>query len=146
MLAGLLVQLQTLVNKSAYDRVAKIMPTILSNLGNVSAIVIDSSVDFLSEHANKILVFEYNGTITYDVPSDDSIGVDLPIGTIVTIITTDYAVRVRGNSPDDNDPDVYGAGFNSTNIWSIPPNSMGTLVKVGTNKWMVSAAGLEEFA
>jgi len=56
---------------------------------------------------------------------------------------------VSGNSwtyiyPADGDTtEVWGAGYNQTSTaWYIPNNSMATLLKIGTDKWMLSGAGL----
>lgn len=146
MLSGLLIQLQTFLNKSAFDRAAKLMPTILSNMGNVTALEIDAEVDLVPDHANKILIMTYDDDSQYGVKLDSELGGDLDIGTIITFVTTDYDVIIHPKSVDmGGDPDIYGAGFDSTGWWVIPPNSMGTLLKTGENKWMVSAAGLIEY-
>ena len=82
----------------------------------------------------------------YDVwvpPNDNE---EFPVGSVITIINSNYL----NNNNDVNvkstgmGVDVWGAGFNTTSsAWGIPANSIGTLVKVETNKWILSAAGLK---
>jgi hypothetical protein len=66
---------------------------------------------------------------------------NFPVGTAITIVSGDDGwTFIRS---DDNNVNIWGAGFNTTsNYFYIPANSMATLLKIGRDKWMVSGAGL----
>jgi hypothetical protein len=65
-----------------------------------------------------------------------------PVGTAITIVSgTDGRTYI---DPQDSDiTRIYGAGFDEYNVaWYIPANSMATLLKIATDRWMLSGAGL----
>jgi hypothetical protein len=74
-----------------------------------------------------------------EVPTDAS--VPFEIGTTITIVSGNgwtYIYPVDGMTTE-----VWGAGYNQTSTsFYIPNNSMATLLKIGTDKWMLSGAGL----
>ena len=74
-----------------------------------------------------------------EIPTDAS--VDFEIGTAITIVSGDSWTYIY---PADNmTTEVWGAGFNTTSSsFYIPNNSIATLLKIGTDKWMLSGAGL----
>ena len=74
-----------------------------------------------------------------EVPTNAS--VPFEIGTTITVVSGDswtYIYPVDGMTTE-----VWGAGYNQTSTaFYIPNNSMATLLKIGTDKWMLSGAGL----
>lgn len=66
--------------------------------------------------------------------------VPFPIGTAISVVSGRNWCYF---DVDDNQTEIWGAGFNTTsNYFYIPENSMATLLKIGIDKWMVSGAGL----
>ena len=85
-------------------------------------------------------IYNPNGNNSIYIPPETT--ANFPIGTAITFVSA-------ANNPtwiscwDTNATQVWGAGFNTTSPWwAIPPNSMGTMLKVGADKWIVSGAGL----
>ena len=77
----------------------------------------------------------------YSVVVPMNADVDFEIGTAITIVSGNSWTYIY---PFDNmTTEIWGAGFNDVNLnWYIPQNSMATLLKIGTDKWMLSGAGL----
>ena len=77
----------------------------------------------------------------YGVTIPTSASVAFTIGTAITIVSG--SSNCYFYLEDGDVTEVWGAGFNAFNqSWYIPPNSMATLLKIGTDKWMLSGAGL----
>jgi hypothetical protein len=73
------------------------------------------------------------------VPTNDSVAFE--IGTVITIVSGNGWTYIY--AADSMTTEVWGAGFNQTSTsFYIPNNSMATLLKIGTDKWMLSGAGL----
>ena len=73
------------------------------------------------------------------IPTNASVA--FPIGTAITVVsgTSECYFYLE----DENNTELWGAGFNQiSSNWYIPANSMATLLKIGTDKWMLSGAGL----
>ena len=79
----------------------------------------------------------------------DGYGVEIPtdattafeIGTVITIVSGNGWTYIY--PADGMTTELWGAGFNQTSTsFYIPNNSMATLLKIGTDKWMLSGAGL----
>lgn len=74
--------------------------------------------------------------------------VPFPIGTVFTIVSGNNRVRFKA---DAEYIEIWGSGFNSNKNdyygehYYINDNSMATLLKIGTNKWMVSSNDLSVF-
>ena len=67
---------------------------------------------------------------------------NFPVGSVVTFISSNGNPTWISRN-DSNQTQVWGAGFNTqSNWWAIPAGSMGTILKVGPDKWIVSGAGL----
>jgi hypothetical protein len=74
-----------------------------------------------------------------EVPTNAS--VPFEIGTTITIVSGDSWTYIYPT--DGMTTEVWGAGYNQTSTsFYIPNNSMATLLKIGTDKWMLSGAGL----
>ena len=66
---------------------------------------------------------------------------EFEVGTVVTIVSGDSWTYIC--PADSGATEIWGAGYNQTSTsWYIPNNSMATLLKIGTDKWMLSGAGL----
>ena len=79
----------------------------------------------------------------YSVVVPTNADVAFEIGTAVTVVSGDSWTYIY--PADGETTAVWGAGFNQTSTaWYIPNNSMATLLKIGTDKWMLSGAGLAE--
>lgn len=101
-----------------------------------------------SSFANYTLTLSDAGKHIYK-DDGDGYGVEVPtnasvpfeIGTTITIVSGNgwtYIYPVDGMTTE-----VWGAGYNQTSTsFYIPNNSMATLLKIGTDKWMLSGAGL----
>ena len=77
----------------------------------------------------------------YSVVVPTNADVAFEIGTAVTIVSGDSWTYVY--PADSGTTEVWGAGYDQTSTsWYIPNNSMATLLKIGTDKWMLSGAGL----
>ena len=92
----------------------------------------------LSDAGKHVLKDEGDG-YSVVVPTNSSVA--FPIGTVVTIVSGNSWTYIY--PADGNTTEVWGAGYNQTSTaWYIPNNSMATLLKIGTDKWMLSGAGL----
>ena len=92
----------------------------------------------LSDAGKHILKDEGDG---YAVLVPTNANVAFPIGTVVTVVSGNSWTYI--NAVDVETTEVWGAGYNQTSTsWYIPNNSMATLLKIGTDKWMLSGAGL----
>jgi hypothetical protein len=101
-----------------------------------------------SSFANYTLTLSDAGKHIYK-NDGDGYGVEVPtnasvpfeVGTTITIVSGNgwtYIYPVDGMTTE-----VWGAGYNQTSTsFYIPNNSMATLLKIGTDKWMLSGAGL----
>lgn len=77
--------------------------------------------------------------MTVEIPPDSV--ANFPVGSAITFVSGGGIIEFNRDNGDTTE--VYGAGFNTTSpYWAIPMNSMATLLKVGTDKWIVSGAGL----
>ena len=92
------------------------------------------------EDANKHIYMKDGYSI--HVPSNDR--VPLPIGTTVVIVSGDSSLYVYYYG--DETVTIHAAGLNTTNQDSnslhIPAWSIGTLMKIEENVWILSGAGL----
>lgn len=64
-----------------------------------------------------------------------------PLGTVITIVSASDGITYIGPN-DGNITKVWGAGFDQATSWYIPANSTATLLKIGSEKWMLSGVGL----
>jgi hypothetical protein len=89
--------------------------------------------------AGKHVLKDEGGGYSVVVPTNATVA--FPIGTVVTVVSGNSWTYIY---PADGDTtEVWGAGYNQTSTaWYIPNNSMATLLKIGTDKWMLSGAGL----
>jgi hypothetical protein len=77
----------------------------------------------------------------YSVLVPTNANVPFEIGTVITVVSGDGWTYIQAANTATTD--VWGAGFNQVNQnWYIPNNSMATLLKIDTDKWMLSGAGL----
>lgn len=84
-------------------------------------------------------IYHPNGNNSIYIPVESV--VNFPVGTAITFVSTDNPTWISRHNGDLTK--VYGAGFDTTSAWwAIPPNSMGTLLKVAPERWIVSGAGL----
>ena len=85
-------------------------------------------------------IYNPNGNNSIYIPPETT--ANFPIGTAITFVSAnDNPTWI--SCWDTNATQVWGAGFNTTSPWwAIPPNSMGTMIKVAPEKWVVSGAGL----
>ena len=89
--------------------------------------------------AGKHILKDEGGGYGVEVPTNASVA--FPIGTVITIVSGDSWTYIY--PVDFETTEVWGAGFNQASTgWYIPNNSMATLLKIGTDKWMLSGAGL----
>ena len=91
----------------------------------------------LSDAGKHILKNDGDG---YAVLVPTNADVAFSIGTVITIVSGNSYTYIGASN--NGVTEVWGAGFNQTNSWYIPENSMATLLKIGTDKWMLSGAGL----
>lgn len=92
----------------------------------------------LSDAGKHILKDEGEG---YGVEVPTNANVAFPIGSVITIVSGNGWTYIY--PVDSGTTEVWGAGFNQTSTsFYIPNNSMATLLKIGTDKWMLSGAGL----
>jgi len=77
------------------------------------------------------------------IPTNEDVA--FPIGTVFTIVSGYNQVRFKAN---DINVEIWGSSYNSNKndengqYYYINDNSMATLLKIGTNKWMVSSNDL----
>ena len=77
----------------------------------------------------------------YGVTIPTNASVAFTIGTAITVVSGGRECYFY--LEDGDVTEVWGAGFDAYNqSWYIPPNSMATLLKINTDKWMLSGAGL----
>lgn len=77
----------------------------------------------------------------YSVVVPTNADVAFPIGTVITVVSGNSWTYIY--PADGMTTEVWGAGYNTTSSsFYIPDNSMATLLKIGTDKWMLSGAGL----
>ena len=68
----------------------------------------------------------------------NSASIPMPVGTQITIVTTNYSVSViRGSGVD-----MVTSNNQTSADRTISPSHIATLLKVDTNKWFISGAGL----
>lgn len=92
----------------------------------------------LSDAGKHILKDEGEG-YGVEVPTNASVAFE--IGTVITIVSGNGVTYIYPS--DGLTTEVWGAGFNQTSTsFYIPNNSIATLLKIGTDKWMLSGAGL----
>lgn len=83
----------------------------------------------------------YNIQGGYDVVIPMENTVNFPVGTAITIVSSDGWCYIYADNADVTQ--VWGAGFNDTSVnFYIPNNSIATLLKIGPERWMLSGAGL----
>lgn len=83
----------------------------------------------------------YNIQGGYDVVIPVENTVNFPVGTAITIVSSDGWCYIYADN--SNVTQVWGAGFNTTSQgFYIPNNSIATLLKIAPEKWMLSGAGL----
>lgn len=88
------------------------------------------------EDAGKHIYMKDNNNIY--IPGNTQVSFE--IGTTIVIVSGDNDVYIWR---DDGDTIVYGAGLNNNNQnYYIPPRSIATLLKIDTDEWMLSGAGL----
>lgn len=98
----------------------------------------DSEYTLQSTDAGKHIYYP-DGNNTIYIPVESV--VNFPVGTAITFVSADNPTWISRHNGDLTQ--VYGAGFNTTSPWwAIPANSMGTLLKVAPERWIVSGAGL----
>lgn len=93
-----------------------------------------------SSAAGSHVYYDNNGDNTIYVPTEAN---ELfPVGTAITIVSGGDG-RTYIDVLESDVTRVYGAGYDQYNsAWFIPANSMATLLKIGTERWMLSGAGL----
>ena len=92
----------------------------------------------LSDAGKHILKDEGDG---YGVEVPTNASVAFPIGSVINIVSGNSWTYIY--PADGMTTEVWGAGFNQASTqFYIPDNSMATLLKIGTDKWMLSGAGL----
>lgn len=85
-------------------------------------------------------IYNPDGNNTIVIPVESV--VNFPVGTAITFVSTN-GNPTRINRANGDVTQVWGAGFDQqSNWWAIPSNSMGTLLKIAPEKWIVSGAGL----
>jgi hypothetical protein len=101
-----------------------------------------------SSYSNYTLQLSDAGKHVYK-DEGDGYGVEVPTNASVAFAVGTVVTIVSGNSwtyiypADGMTTEVWGAGYNTTSSsFYIPENSMATLLKIGTDKWMLSGAGL----
>ena len=71
--------------------------------------------------------------------------VAFPVGSIITLINLDisdtYYINVEpvGYNMDDDAPRIWAAGMTTASIWGFKGVQTATLMKVGTNDWLLTA-------
>lgn len=85
-------------------------------------------------------IYNPNGNNTIYIPPETT--ANFPVGAAITFVSSsDNPTWI--SRLDSNATQVWGAGFNTqSNWWAIPPNSMGTILKIAPERWVVSGAGL----
>ena len=102
----------------------------------------NNNIDYYikKEDANKHIYMKDG----YDVYVPSNIEVPFELGTTIVLISGASNLHVYYYG--DDTVVIRGAGLNSTNQDSnslyIPQRSIGTLIKIGENEWMLSGAGL----
>lgn len=109
------------------------------SVGITQRLVYDQEYTITTADAGKH-IYNPNGNNTLYIPPETT--ANFPVGTAITFVSA------AGNPTwvsrqDSNATQVWGAGFDTqSDWWAIPSNSMGTILKIGPDKWIVSGAGL----
>lgn len=104
----------------------------------------ESAVDIEADDQGKM----YHSVTELGIPLDSDI--DFEIGTVFTL-TTGQVTGMRIKQKEYEEPEgslsIYGIGPGlgyTSNYWTLPNLSVGTLIKVGANMWYLSGVGLFE--
>ena len=85
----------------------------------------------------------YIQNLTVYVPKTTSVA--FPVGSIITLINLDisdtYYINVEpvGYNMDDDAPRIWAAGMTTASIWGFKGVQTATLMKIGTNDWLLTA-------
>lgn len=101
------------------------------------------------------LIYAEGYDYTVFVPTRQHV-LDMPVGSVITIVNSgwggDGVTYIRMMDDDTINNELYCAGTNTNyHTWSLPKNSIATLVKVWNNpdnntgcKWILSGVGIEQ--
>jgi hypothetical protein len=99
----------------------------------------------IQESWNGKHIYIYGGNNYWDavfIPDDGSL--NLPIGFTFNIIT-DYDTYVYVNANDSNITNLSVVSVNYTPYgYDIPPNTMVTMMKIDSNRWIMSGYGITQ--
>jgi hypothetical protein len=95
------------------------------------------------EDLGKHIFADGDGTLRINIPRHSDI--PFPLGTAFTAISGENSsIRFRRKTYEDETSDVsiIAADQGPSNFWTIPPNSIATVIKIRNNLWMVSGVGI----